>query len=85
MNNQRDGFMRYRIIKSKVNYWPNRFHQVPPAGETEDAPSTFISFEQKVEGIKKRMNAPKFKEFFNQAQLFVNSLSRTTLSYCILT
>jgi catalase len=77
MNNQRDGFMRYTITKSKVNYWPNRFHNVPPAGETKNAPGTLISFEQKVEGIKTRLNGPKFKEYYNQAQLFVNSLSRT--------
>lgn len=80
MNNQRDGFMRYTITKSKVNYWPNRFHHVPPASETKEALSTFISFEQKVDGIKKRLNAPKFKEYFNQATLFVNSLTRVALT-----
>ena len=76
MNNQRDGFMRYSITKSVVNYWPNRFGNVPPADETSNPDSGFIHFEQKVAGIKKRLNAPKFQEYYNQAQLFVNSLAR---------
>jgi len=79
MNNQRDGFMRYSITKSVVNYWPNRFGNVPPADETSDPYSGFINFEQKVSGIKKRLNAPKFKEYYNQAELFINSLARTFL------
>jgi catalase len=75
MNNQRDGFMRYPITKSVVNYWPNRFGNVPPADETSKPDSGFINFEQNVAGIKKRLNAPKFKEYYNQAQLFINSLA----------
>ena len=85
MNNQRDGFMRYPITKGPVNYWPNRFNNVPPADERKDATGAFINFEEKVAGIKKRLNAPKFKEHFNQAQLFINSLSRTFLPQYSLT
>jgi catalase len=77
MNNQRDGFMRYAINKSEVNYWPNRLNHIPPAGESNDPSGVYFNFEQKVEGIKKRLNAPKFQEYFNQAQLFLNSLART--------
>jgi catalase len=78
MNNQRDGFMRYTINKSNVNYWPNRFNHILPAEERkEKTKGVYFNFEQKVDGIKKRLNAPKFKEFFNQAQLFLNSLART--------
>ena len=40
-----------------------------------EAKGAFINFEQKVAGIKQRLNAPKFKEYFNQAQLFLNSLA----------
>ena len=76
MNNQRDGFMRYTINKSEVNYWPNRFNHIPPAEEKKDMTGAYFNFEQKVEGIKKRLNGPKFKEHFNQAQLFLNSLAR---------
>jgi len=79
MNNQRDGFMRYTINKSVVNYWPNRFGNIPPADETTGATGTYVSYEQKVAGIKKRLNAPKFKEYYNQAQLFLNSLARISL------
>jgi catalase len=73
MNNQRDGFMRYAISKSPVNYWPNRLNHIPP---TPEAKGAFINFEQKVAGIKQRLNAPKFKEYYNQATLFLNSLAR---------
>ena len=79
MNNQRDGFMRYTINKSVVNYWPNRLGEIPPAEEKNDLAGAYVSFEQKVAGIKKRLNAPKFKEYYNQATLFVNSLARMTL------
>jgi catalase len=71
--------MRYPITKSVVNYWPNRFGNVPPADETSNPNSAYINFEEKVVGIKKRLNAPKFKEYYNQAQLFVNSLARMFL------
>jgi len=37
----------------------------------------FIEFQQKMAGIKVRMNGEKFKEHYNQAQLFYNSLSET--------
>lgn len=30
MNFNRDGAMRHRITKGKVNYWPNRFEEVKP-------------------------------------------------------
>src|SRR5271163_4899417 len=75
MNNQRDGFMRYSINKSPVNYWPNRLNHIPPAEEKGDLSAAYVAYEQKVAGIKKRLNGPKFQEYFNQAQLFVNSLA----------
>jgi catalase len=74
MNFNRDGAMNHRITKGTVNYWPNRFNYTPDAKHTgekdayKEVPSTVI-------GMKKRLNAPKFKEHFNQAQLFYNSLS----------
>jgi len=68
--------MRYSINKSVVNYWPNRLNHIPPNPHAKGA---FHHFEQKVSGIKARLNAPKFKEYFNQAQLFVNSLARKVL------
>ncbi|KAF8458076.1 catalase-like domain-containing protein [Terfezia claveryi] len=35
----------------------------------------YLDYMQKVAGVKARLNGPKFKEHFNQARLFYNSLS----------
>ncbi|KAJ5338697.1 hypothetical protein N7452_005425 [Penicillium brevicompactum] len=68
----RDGAMRHRVTKGTVNYWPNRFEANPPATPAEGG---FVSHPQKVQGQKKRGFSEKFKEHFNQAQVFYNSLS----------
>lgn len=72
MNQNRDGAMRHRITKGQVNYWPNRFEATPPAkveeGAYEDIPT-------KVEGMKTRLRSKKFREHYNQAQVFYNSLA----------
>lgn len=72
MNQNRDGAMRHRITKGSVNYWPNRFEATPPAkvedGAYEDLPV-------KIEGMKQRLRSKKFREHYNQAQLFYNSLA----------
>jgi len=72
MNHNRDGAMRHTITKGKANYWPNRFEAVPPATGQEGG---YVEYPQKVEGIKTRLKSEKFREHFNQAQLFYNSLS----------
>ncbi|RPB25228.1 catalase-domain-containing protein [Terfezia boudieri ATCC MYA-4762] len=72
MNFNRDGAMKHRIHKGKVNYWPNRFSAIPPTPVSEGGYSDYM---QKVAGVKARLNGPKFKEHFNQARLFYNSLS----------
>ncbi|KAA8910803.1 catalase-like domain-containing protein [Sphaerosporella brunnea] len=74
MNFHRDGQLNHRIHKGTVNYWPNRFENTPHARHTGDT-DAYREFSQNVAGIKERLNAPKFKEHFNQAQLFYNSLS----------
>ncbi|KAJ5659208.1 hypothetical protein N7507_005659 [Penicillium longicatenatum] len=68
----RDGAKRHRITKGTVNYWPNRFEANPPA---EPAEGGFTSYPEKQVGIKQRALSEKFKEHFNQAQTFYNSLS----------
>lgn len=68
----RDGAMRHRITKGKVNYWPNRFEINPPASAAQGG---FSSYPEKQSGIKARTHSAKFKEHYNQAQLFYNSLS----------
>lgn len=72
MNFNRDGQGRHRITKGTVNYWPNRFEVRPPAGQNE---GPYPEYPQKVEGIKVRTKSKKFKEHYNQAQLFYNSLT----------
>ncbi|GAB5594000.1 catalase 1 [Umbelopsis nana] len=71
-NNLRDGFQRQRINKGKVNYWPNRYLNPRPATAEEGA---YVHFPEKTEGLKARVRAPKFKEFYKQATMFWNSLS----------
>lgn len=72
MNQNRDGKMRHTITKGSVNYWPNRFEATPPATKEEGA---YMEYPQKVIGIKARTKSKKFQEYYNQAQLFYNSLS----------
>lgn len=73
MNNQRAGKSRHQIVKSTVNYWPNRFESLKPATQAEGG---YVEYPEVVpEGIKARMRADKFNEHYNQAQLFYNSLS----------
>ena len=74
MNFNRDGQGRHTITKGTVNYWPNRFETRPPAALNEGA---YHEFPQPVEGIKARTKSAKFREHYNQAQLFYNSLSPT--------
>ncbi|KAI0050664.1 catalase [Auriscalpium vulgare] len=72
LNHQRDGHMRHRITAGTVNYWPNRKEVFPPVPESQGGYDTFPS---KVSGMKQRVRGSKFKEHFNQAQLFFNSLA----------
>jgi catalase len=73
MNNNRDGQGRHTITKGTVNYWPNRFEAIPPAKPEEGG---YVDYPEKVSGMKVRMQSKKFREHFNQAQLFYNSLSK---------
>ena len=72
MNNNRDGAMRHSITKGTVNYWPNRFESAPPAKAEEGG---YVDYPQKVAGMKTRLRSKKFREHYNQAQLFYNSQS----------
>ncbi|KAH0838534.1 catalase-like domain-containing protein [Lanmaoa asiatica] len=72
LSHNRDGMGRHRIVKSSINYWPNRKdigRPVPAEG------GGYIEYAQRLEGIKQRARGAKFKEHFNQAQLFFNSLA----------
>ncbi|KAG2077008.1 catalase-domain-containing protein [Suillus decipiens] len=71
-NHNRDGKSRHRIVKSEVNYWPNRKDiGRPVTGEK----GGYVEYAETINGTKQRARGPKFQEHFNQAQLFYNSLS----------
>jgi len=74
MNFNRDGAQNHHIHKGTVNYWPNRFDATPHARQTGES-GAYHEFRENISGMKERMHAPKFKEHYNQAQLFYNSLS----------
>lgn len=69
MNQNRDGQGRHKITAGAINYWPNRKEAVSPAKPSEGA---YVDYPQKVAGIKQRLKSKKFREHFNQAQLFWN-------------
>ncbi|KXJ88827.1 catalase [Microdochium bolleyi] len=76
----RDGQGRHTISKGTVNYWPNRFDVRPPAAQNEEP---FIEPPMPVNGVKRRHKSEKFKEHYNQAQLFYNSLSQIEKSHAM--
>ncbi|KAF1955198.1 catalase-domain-containing protein [Byssothecium circinans] len=78
MNFNRDGAMRHTITKGTVNYWPNRFQNVPASSKEEGA---YVDFAEKMAGMKARIRSEKFKEHKNQAELFYNSLSAAEKSH----
>ncbi|KAK3331713.1 catalase-1 [Cercophora scortea] len=80
MNFNRDGAMRHTIHRGTVNYWPNRFEAVPPATVEEGG---YAEYAEKIAGIKARVRSPKFKEHYNQAQLFYNSMAPVEKSHMV--
>ncbi|KAI1396029.1 catalase [Hypoxylon fuscum] len=78
MNFNRDGQGRHTITKGTVNYWPNRFESRPPATAQEGA---YPEPPFNVQGNKARTKSTKFREHYNQAQLFYNSLSEPEKSH----
>ncbi|KFY31092.1 hypothetical protein V493_01404 [Pseudogymnoascus sp. VKM F-4281 (FW-2241)] len=73
MNHHRDGALRHKTTPGNINYWPNRKSIVPPASGANDG--GYHDFPEKIAAMKVRLHSAKFKEHFNQAQLFYNSLS----------
>ncbi|EED80243.1 candidate catalase [Postia placenta Mad-698-R] len=72
LNFQRDGQLRHKITKGSINYWPNRQGIGRPVPTSEGG---YADFPQAVQGIKLRERGHKFQEYFDQAQLFYNSLA----------
>ncbi|KAG1787860.1 catalase-like domain-containing protein [Suillus plorans] len=71
-NHNRDGKSRHRIVKSEVNYWPNRKDIGHPVSEEKGG---YVEYAERLQGIKQRARGSKFQEHFNHAQLFYNSLA----------
>jgi catalase len=73
-NNQRDGFSRQMINRSKTSYEPNSIGGGCPM-QARQAAGGYVSFPARVEGIKVRARSDKFFDHFSQATLFYNSQS----------
>ena len=80
MNNNRDGAMRHKITKGKINYYPNRHDMIPAAKASEGA---YVDYAEKVVAMKQRLHSVKFSEHFSQAQLFWNSQSEIEKQHII--
>jgi catalase len=80
MNFNRDGAMRHRITKGKVNYWPNRFDVVAPQKFDH---TKALEYPQPVHGVKQRYRGPKFDEHFQSgtAVLQLSCSSRAAAYY----
>jgi catalase len=71
-NNQRDGFMRQTINKSRAAYEPNSLGGGCPF-QAGTAMGGFTSFAEKTTGPKVRERSSKFFDHFSQARLFYHS------------
>ncbi len=60
--------------------FPNRNNALPPLPAAQGG---FSSYPAKVQGVQERTQAPKFKEYYNQATLFYNSLTEVEKEHLI--
>ena len=72
-NNQRDGYNRMTIDRGQVAYSPNGLWDNTPSPDHERG---YVHYQEKVEGRKIRARSESFQDFFSQAKLFWNSMSR---------
>ncbi|MGK2862965.1 MAG: catalase [Chitinophagaceae bacterium] len=73
-NNQRDGFMRQQINKSRVSYHPNSLGGGCPF-QAKMSEGGFSSYAEKIDAKKIRERSRSFFDHFSQAKLFFNSQS----------
>jgi catalase len=81
-NNQRDGFMRQHIAKSKVNYFPNSRDNGQPKMAPEEE-NGYVHYPQQVSGYKVRARGEGFKDFYSQATLFWNSMTEVEKKHIV--
>jgi catalase len=81
-NNQREGYYRMTINKGKTSYFPNSVGKnLPRPASAEEG--GYVNYMEKVEGKKIRERSEKFKDFFSQAKLFWNSMSKPEKEHII--
>jgi catalase len=73
-NNQRDGFMRQQINKSRTSYHPNSLGGGCPF-QAKMMEGGFTSYAEKIDAKKVRERSASFFDHFTQAALFFNSQS----------
>ncbi|MEO8431174.1 MAG: catalase [Acidobacteriota bacterium] len=73
-NNQRDGYMRQTINRSKTSYEPNSIGAGCPM-QAGALAGGYVSFPERMGSFKIRARSEKFFDHFSQARLFVQSQS----------
>src|SRR5699024_2883520 len=73
-NNQRQGYMRYRIDVDHVNYHENSLANNTPY-TTPPEKGGYAHYPKKVEGHVTRNRSESFKDYFTQPRIFWNSMT----------
>jgi len=71
-NNQRDGHMRQTINTGRVSYFPNT---LGGAQEAKAGVNGYVSYPERLSGVKQRVRAKSFADHYGQARLFWNSVT----------
>ncbi len=74
-NNQRDGYNQMQIHKGVTSYHINSLNNNSPSPVPE-AEGGFAHYQEKVDGRKIRNRSESFKDFYSQAVMFFNSLTK---------
>ena len=74
-NNQRDGYHQMQIHQGQTSYHKNSLRDNAPTPVPE-AEGGYVHYQEKVEGNKIRHRSESFKDFFSQAAMFYNSLTK---------
>jgi len=81
-NNQRQGYMRYRIDVDQVNYHKNSIANNTPY-TTPPEEGGYAHYPTKVEGHVTRARSKSFNDFFTQPRIFWNSLTSVEKQHTI--
>lgn len=81
-NNQRKGYMRYKIDVDETSYHNNSLENNTPY-TTPPEDGGYQHYPQKVEGEVTRERSPKLDDYYTQPRIFWNSLSRIEKQHMI--